>query len=173
MNIIIFTDTHFGHRMLVEKGHRPLFFEEKILQSTKSLFSLKTSTDFVIHLGDVEFGKAGAEMVLEFCQKLHFPIILIRGNHDQRSPTWYREHGFSAVFDKLEGTYFGKKVIFSHEPGKDLPEDTYNIHGHWHGNDHRQTPEVMAYYTDRHIALSMEENNYQPFSLKKLLSLKK
>lgn len=47
MKVTAITDTHFGHAMLVNNGHREAGYEIKILRSIQD-----TKGDILIHTGD-------------------------------------------------------------------------------------------------------------------------
>ncbi len=83
MSEVFFTaDTHFGHRMLVEKGHRPQY--STVAEMDADLIERWNATvrpgDVVWHLGD--FGLGGMVYFLPIVAKLHGTIHLIAGNHD-------------------------------------------------------------------------------------------
>lgn len=170
MNIFIISDTHFGHRKLIEFG-RPEDFEEKILKSLRNKFS---PGDVLIHLGDICIGK-DEEMVNKFTKALPLDVrlILVRGNHDHKSMAWYLNHGFDMVVDEMSFKYMGKKLLFTHAPQIPEPQKyDRNIHGHTHGNTHRDM-ESGAFYdkTFYHTEVALELNGYRMVSLKELLGL--
>ena len=76
MKIIATTDTHLGHKMLVENGYRDVGFESKIFSNIRML-----SGDMFIHLGDICIGNDEKwnnkliDSLLRFERK-----ILVRGN---------------------------------------------------------------------------------------------
>jgi calcineurin-like phosphoesterase family protein len=66
---------------------------------------------------------------------LHGTKILVRGNHDHSTDTYYKDVGFSQVFT---GPIFIKqgKIILSHEPAKEALNNEFviNIYGHLHNS---------------------------------------
>jgi len=167
MNIWLITDTHLGHKMLIEKGYRPADFEDKILINLNR--TLKPN-DVLIHLGDVCIGNDAHNNKL--ITKYHNGTkILVKGNHDKKSNKWYLEHGWDFVCEKFIDTYFGQKIIFSHEP-QFIGGETINIHGHWHDNDHRKEPGFEEWYCDQHRLLALEATDYKPVELRKFLNQK-
>ncbi len=95
MNYWITTDTHFGHKKLIDEEARPINFESSILKRLKDVLR---PDDILIHLGDVSFkdDKKWHSMLIELspCKKW-----LILGNHDSHSDTWYMKHGWDFVAD--------------------------------------------------------------------------
>lgn len=164
MKIYAISDTHFNHKKLVEYG-RPVDFEEQILKNLS-----KVDGDLLIHCGDFAIGKDEegmarfVEATTGFSEK-----VLVRGNHDNKSDSWYLEHGFDFVCESFSNKYFGKRILFTHIPARRGPFDN-NIHGHLHGNTHRLDGEQAELYEPGyHIDLAPEIRNYGPVSLQDLL----
>lgn len=176
MKIFATTDTHFGHDAMVWMGAgRPADYAEKILNSIR-----KNSGDLLIHTGDFCFGeddKWAREYIRAaagFKRK-----ILVRGNHDKKSDSWYLERGFDMVCEAMLCKYFGKQILFSHMPARreqgsnsywtpHFPPD-FNFHGHLHGDNHRRInndPEIYDrnYYYD----LAPDVHNYEIINIQKI-----
>jgi calcineurin-like phosphoesterase family protein len=161
MSFYLIADTHFLHKMLVDKGYRKLNFEETILKNLSKL----TEKDVLIHLGDVGLGK---EWFIHdtYIKPLKCKKWLVRGNHDNKSNTWYLNNGWDFVCHKFYDHYFGKYILFSHKPREIDDKIDLNIHGHFHNSDHRwREPELIDRLTDRHKLFCLEEANYQPILL--------
>lgn len=160
MNYWLISDTHFGHRNMELESYcsRPKLFEDMIL---RHLLCVKPE-DVLIHLGDICIGKDE-----DWNSTLHTLVkgkkILVRGNHDSKSLTWYTGHGWDFVCDSFSLNICGKNILFSHRP---VPENGYdiNIHGHCHNNEHRDDERTNR---GKQILISMELNNYMPYSLRK------
>jgi calcineurin-like phosphoesterase family protein len=165
MTIYIITDTHFGHDMLRDTALRPADFEERIW---KNLLAMKED-DLLIHLGDVCMGNDSYWHNL-IVKHIKARMVLVRGNHDSKSDTWYYEHSWDFVCDSFSLDKFGKKILFSHEPVPNHGLDV-NIHGHWHNNDHRIQPEFKEWYNDSYKLLALEDIDYKPVNLQKFLKL--
>ena len=166
MNIWLITDTHFNHSKIIEYQHRPVNFEKLII---KGLSMLKPN-DILIHLGDICLGhdeEVNNNLML-LTSHLHSRILVI-GNHDNKSNTWYFRHGWDFVCKSFSAKYFGKNILFSHHPQD--PESKYNIniHGHSHGNLHRADEYCNFWNPDYHKEFCLEHNNYQPILLKTFL----
>ena len=164
MKIYLTTDTHFGHKKLIEYG-RPENFEDIVFAGLKEL----PDDCLLIHLGDVGMGSDGS-IHEKFITPLKCRKILVRGNHDHKSDSWYKERGWDFVCKRFEGKYFGKKILFSHIPVKDNNFYDVNIHGHFHDSTHHtQEAFILAVMNDKHKLLALEKTNYKPVSLEKFL----
>lgn len=162
MRIYLTTDTHFNHRKLEEYG-RPKDFELLIEEGYKIL----KIGDILFHLGDVCIGN-DAEMHERFIRNLPCKKILVRGNHDGKSDNWYFDHGWDFVAKEIVNTYFGKKYLFKHIPTQKREGIDFQIHGHTHGNRHRDIDIQPFYDTTWHKELALELNNYGLYDLEKL-----
>ena len=161
MQIFVTTDTHFNHKKLIEWG-RPEDFERRIRRT----HAIIPGDAVLIHLGDFCIGK-DEEMHKRWMDRVgHIKHrILVRGNHDHKSNNWYLEHGWSMVVDQLVLDLYGKKVIFSHIPvNHELWAATdINVHGHTHGNTHRDIDIQDFYKPDiYHKEIALENTHYQP-----------
>lgn len=180
MKYWIITDTHFGHDKMQQYCGRPSDFENKILKALEQI----QEEDVVIHLGDFCIGND--EMWHEKWNNalfLHTRKILVRGNHDKKSNTWYYAHGWHAVCENLTIRYLHKNITFSHIPIKDIKN--LNIHGHFHNNLHRLLQGIYViegekerndedfplelYNKNIYKLLAIEDTNYKPVLLDNLL----
>lgn len=161
----ILTDTHFGHKRLVEWG-RPWDFEAMIAHHCASI----QDEDLVIHLGDVCMG-SDERMFKEYVQPIKGRKVLVRGNHDNKTNSWYLEHGFDFVCDSFVIEMYGKRVEFSHKPQLKREGIDMNIHGHWHGNDHRAFESIEFYDDKYHKQVAMEWSGYKPIEVSQKLVL--
>jgi len=166
--IHLITDTHFGHEMMSSKfGIRPKGFEQQIFDKLASLPEDST----LIHLGDFCIGtddywhRAFTETTPPRRK------VLVRGNHDNKSDSWYYERGWDFVCSSFIGKYFGKRVLFSHIP-KDhshYPYTEINIHGHTHGDLHRDEEIKPFYDHSYHIEIALEKTGLSPVMLSQKL----
>ncbi|MDD4601502.1 MAG: metallophosphoesterase [Negativicutes bacterium] len=165
MNIYLTTDTHFGHKKIIEYG-RPKDFEERIKKYLKNTIH---SDDLLIHLGDVCIGNDIANNKW-FKENLKCKTYLLRGNHDKKSLAWYMDNGWDVVADRIDIEMFGKKICFSHMP---IAWDGYfdiNIHGHFHDSDHRRLdPEFNKILCGYNKLLALEYTNYQSVNLRNFI----
>jgi len=160
----LISDTHFGHTTLVERGWRPADFERKL---EANLVRSVTAPDTLIHLGDVAITAAGIDRWREITRRLECRKLLIRGNHDKKSLTYYAEAGWDCVSDGVILDIFGKRAVLTHEPLDRVDPWDINIHGHLHLGVHRG--DVMA--DGKHILISMEHLQYRPIPLRTVIEL--
>lgn len=166
MKIYAISDTHFNHKMLVEKGYRPEDFEARILDSI-----FKLSGDILIHCGDFAIGQdeLGIRMYMDAAKNFK-KKILVRGNHDGKSDAWYTDRGFDFVCESFVNKYFGKRLIFTHIPVAKSDRFDLNIHGHMHGNAHRYEGDIAKLYdTSFHRDLAPEIRDYAPVNLQNIV----
>lgn len=160
MKTWIISDTHFNHDKLLEEdyGGRPLNWAEKFQKNIKVV----QKEDLLIHCGDVCIGK-DEEMHAKFIVPIPAKKILVRGNHDKKSTTWYLNHGWDMVVDTFIDYRLGKRVLYTHIPSPDLYGCDFNIHGHIHN---RPIPP----FSPQHKLVAMELTDYHPVRLETLLN---
>lgn len=159
------TDTHFNHAKLKEWG-RPDDYEEKTLAA---IAREMTSLDTLIHLGDLAIGNDAYAIARLRDAARGRPIILVRGNHDKKSTAWYLRHGLAMVCDELVVKVNGMTVLLTHIPQPRRAGIDHNVHGHTHGNTHRDKDVEGIYEIGYHVELALEKSNYQPWRLDTLL----
>ena len=98
--------------------------------------------------------------------------ILVLGNHDKKSKSWYQEHGWSFVCNGIELIHNGHYLHLTHRPSRPQGHNTFNIHGHTHGNMHRSEEYLDFYSKEYHIDISPEIVGYSPILLDILLKRK-
>ncbi len=168
MKIWLITDTHFNHvNKMIEYCNRPPDYEERIDNGLKMLCSGNNFDEktILIHLGDIAIGKdkESTERIVKNTPSIE--RILIRGNHDKKSSSWYIEHGWDFVCESVNLGFMGKNILLSHKPMVDFGYDI-NIHGHFHNTDHHNhEPELQAIKNDKQYLLAIEHTNYQPVLL--------
>lgn len=151
------SDTHFGHRRIIDLCYRPFStvenMDEHMIQEWNKVV---TKDDTVVHLGDFAF--YGKETVGKIVSRLNGKIELVLGNHDRgHSLTWWRECGFHRVYDKpvVYDDYF----ICSHEPLAWPPAyPFFSLHGHVHDR------EDMAPFTLKTFNVGVDVNDFKPVS---------
>ena len=162
-NFFLTADTHFGHSKMKKWQERPMNVDEIIVEEWNKQISKK---DSVLHLGDLSM--KNKEITKAITDQLNGSKFLVRGNHDGHSETWYRDCGFTtveAIYKRFKDKYENRiTVLFTHEPVQDLPEKWYNIHGHFHGIDHRGPPPSI-----RHYDVGVDVYGYKPVRLYRVL----
>lgn len=168
MNYHLISDTHFNHEKLTEWGGRSGDWQDQMWEGLKAI----PDGDTLIHLGDICIGN-NSEVHEKISEVLFGKRrILIRGNHDRASLTFYNVR-WDFVCDGLELLYNGHHLHLTHRPARPQGNTTWNIHGHTHGNMHR-SEEYSDFYSDQyHIDISPEIVGYKPIRLDTLLRLKK
>lgn len=153
----IISDTHFGHRNMMNYENRPYDTVEKMDRDMVEGWNNSINQDdTVIHLGDVRHhpAKLYAE---DYLSKLNGNILLVRGNHDGGVPQ--NPKGFNVV---ESATIKHGKYIFYLEH---QPVDT----NHWqiHGHTHRHTPFIDR--EKKNINVSVEVIDYRPLRMDRLI----
>ena len=166
MNYWLISDTHFNHLNLEEWGQRSGDWQEKLWKGLQNI----PAQDTIIHLGDICIGND--QEIHQFIGELSPCKILVLGNHDKKSKSWYTEHGWDFVCDSFELIFNGHYLYFSHRPQEQMGHFTKNIHGHTHGNLHRSEEYVNFYDPEYHIDISPEIVGYTPIKLDTLLKRK-
>ena len=167
MNYWITTDTHFGHKKLMEYSGRPENFERLILKRHQG--ALKDG-GVLIHLGDFCIGKDAYwhERFMDYGHLRRVKKWLIRGNHDKKSTSWYLNHGWDFVAHEVKLKLYGLNIVLSHIPIEDSGYDI-NVHGHFHNANHRRhEQELLAIKNDKH-RLVMLEHDYTPVLLRRVV----
>lgn len=166
MKYYIISDTHFNHDEIIEYCNRPVDHENKMLSALRAI---NHSGNILIHLGDLALGneKIACEKIN---QEFHQRKILILGNHDSKSASWYMEHGWSFVCESFKLKYCGKVICFSHKPQSWDGDWEINVHGHLHNLGHRDNE-----YKDLkqwHRLYSPELMDYKPIELSTFIQKK-
>lgn len=125
--VFIISDTHFGHRKVIEfeNVHRPF---ATIEAHDRELVARWNATvrkkDTVWHLGDVCMGNGHTIL-----SELRGIKRLVMGNHDEQSIEVYQQY-----FSSIHGAAEYKHCILTHIPVHEcqFPRYVKNIHGHLH-----------------------------------------
>ena len=161
MKAYIISDTHFSHEAIVKYCMRPLDHEAKLMNSMSQI----KAEDCLIHLGDICIGEDQRNH--SFIKDLKCRKILVMGNHDSKSWSWYMEHGWDFVCESFKMEYCGKKICFSHKPQPWDGDWEINVHGHLHNLGHRD--KEFKELKQWHRLYSPELMNYQPIELSKFI----
>ena len=161
----IISDTHFFHENIGRYCNRPNDWQDMIIENWNRLISPE---EVVFHLGDFALGKkSNFEWLVS---NLNGKILLIRGNHDRLSRTYYEAHRITLVHDPvLAELKNGIRLAFSHRPMVPLEEGLINLHGHIHNNPPPPEGSTLGPY---HLNMSIEVRDYRPWRLGELLKLK-
>jgi len=166
MKLMLTTDTHFNHKKIQEYCGRPDGFEQKIVSGWKDL---RKDKHILIHLGDVCIGRE-TEAHEKYIIPLTVKKILVKGNHDKKSNTWYMEHGWDWVCESMTFKRGGKNVLLSHEPKVWDGYWDINIHGHFHNANYRRyEAQLKNDLLPGQRLLALEYNDYKLWDLDKIL----
>lgn len=170
---MIGADFHLGHDKLIEYNSRPKDFTEKIV---KNFYHDIQEGDVFIFLGDFCIGRDGYWHDSLFFNLKNFKKILVKGNHDRCTDSWYLDHGWDCVCDSLHVKRYGKDILFTHRPVSEQALDILgcdiNIHAHLHNNEHRKEDNDYNLLADRHILVKVE-HHYRLQELQKLINRNK
>ena len=159
-NIYITTDWHLNHKNIVLYDNRPENFKDIIASN----FKIIEDDDLLINLGDVIFNNR--HELHDFNKGIKGKKILIMGNHDRNTPTWYSQQGFDKVLQKL----VFNQIVFSHKPVElsNYQGCKFNIHGHFHEYKEGLNTQY-TFYDKRNMCLTISEMEYKPILLKDFL----
>lgn len=130
MNIFFTSDTHFGHRNIIEYCNRPFTSVEDMDDSMVETWNKTVSHgDVVYHLGDMAFHN------YDHIKRLKGIIKLVPGNHDHERS----KHVFPLVNEVLPEVHYLKidkerRFVLCHYPFESWRREyPYHLHGHMHG----------------------------------------
>lgn len=169
--IWVIGDTHFGHTNLVKHGVRPKGTDDVLLANLRD--TPFADGDILVHLGDFCIdSSANCKGWWElFSESIPFFVrtLLVLGNHDTNSISWYIKQGWDMVAHGYYIEYYGKSVYFSHMPSE-ISGKTINVHGHLHNSKpSRWEPSLLSRISSGHRLYSPELNEYRPVKLQTIL----
>lgn len=155
------SDTHFGHKNIIEYGERPFKDLAEMHQALIDNWNSRVQpSDTVYFLGD--FGMAPKDDLFKICDQLNGKLVCILGNHDG-SEKRMRDIGFDVALYGATIRIQGQWVNLKHIPPQ-YPPDTLTIHGHVH----QHLP--FGIFHNR-LNVSVEVTNYLPVSEDQVASL--
>ena len=132
----IISDTHFGHRKIIDYCLRPFKSEAEMnMTMVENWNKVVSHRDTVIHLGDVGFSN-----VTYWLKQLNGRKILIIGNHDKRLTSDDKKL-FSSITPMLNTKIQGQSVTLCHYPMQAWDKSHHgslHLHGHCHGSAEEQ-----------------------------------
>jgi calcineurin-like phosphoesterase family protein len=175
MEIFLTSDTHFGHRSVIDFCNRPYSSVEEMNEDMVERWNeVVTPEDMVFHLGDVLWPTGGNKEFLPHTVlgRLNGRIILIRGNHDTWMTRRFETENFHAVHDQyvlgLKGRgYKGQKlhIHMLHYPLRTWYRREHGgLHafGHVHGN-------YEEFRIEGTLDVGVDTNNYRPITIDEYL----
>lgn len=174
--MIYFTsDTHFGHRRIIEHCKRPFDHIHIMDQVILDRINETVGTDDTLYiLGDFTF-RGGIPSEYRYrinCKDVH----LILGNHDKRSLYDADKHGFNTVQEVKEIIYCNQRIYLSHYPHRTWPgshKGSWMLYGHVHSKLDAEDKESSRKTLDVGVDNTINYGKLfgQPWSFKELQKL--
>ena len=179
----VWSDTHFGHKKIVQYGQRPESHEVIMLSNWIERVG---EDDVILHLGDVFMGKQGnPKRWAKVLARMPGHKYVILGNHD-KDPKLLVSAGFEVINPFVWTSQWGA-VAFTHRPISSMyygcPEDklplqwdvdylpgwSINVHGHTHLNTvHPMDGDPLAGKT--YVNVCVEHTEMAPVQIGSVLS---
>lgn len=157
----VVADTHFDHFNIIEYTGRPFSSVEEMNKTMIDNWNrVVKPEDTVYHLGDFSYGRGSEENIASIVEQLNGDIILIKGNHDNKTRQWYLKAGFKDFYGGIEK--YTEHIYLSHSPLNNLKAPIVNIHGHIH----EKNPYRENYYC---VCVEQACMNYTPRNLDKMV----
>lgn len=162
MSRIFFTsDNHYFHDNIIKYCGRPFSCSQDMNEEMVGRWnSVVLPDDVGIFVGDISAGlRKRTDELKKIIQRLNGTKILIRGNHDHQTDSWYVESGFIGVYGHLnlggvllchypEGSFLERGVDRSQ-----LGAYTHIVHGHVHANLPNH---------ERHFNVAVDRHDFMP-----------
>jgi len=164
--LYLIADMHFGHENIIKYENRPFAnaddMDNTIISNWNRIVSKK---DKVIVAGDVSF--YDKNKTSEIINQLHGKKILVKGNHDEHSNSWWTDVGFDEVSNYP--IIYKEWFVIQHEPPTYYNNATpyFYIYGHVHGSEMYRT------VTKQSACVCVERWNYMPVELEKIIEMAK
>jgi len=158
-NIWFISDTHFGHKNVIEYCDRPYEGLDHMLDDIRIKYNNKVGeNDVCIWLGDVAF--MGTEKTNEILQTFNGTKILVIGNHDmvKKKP---KKMDFLQQHLIFEIDHKSTPLILTHYPMDNCPEPYFNVHGHVHNSASDDNL--------KQINVCVENTGYEPIHIDTIL----
>lgn len=170
-NIFVLSDNHFNHwniNNLCDRGFK------NVVHMNQSMIDrwnqVVKPDDMVINVGDIVYTQGSSDEIANIISVLNGRKILVIGNHDRKTYSWYINNGFDFVCESMTWNYNGKKILFIHNPHEVEPVDYNRYHYVIHGHQHNHSPFIRRNRGCLFINVSVEQIKYTPLSLMTLLN---
>lgn len=179
MAIFFTSDTHFGHKNILEycSETRPFKSIEEHDQHVINCWNSKVSKcDSVYHLGD--FALSTKEYTEHILSKLNGHIGLIRGNHDNgisgalaKKFAFVKDYHIAKIKDNEIGCT--QKIVLSHYPIETWNfqyQGSWSLHGHSHGSLKTILPARLDVGVDVHNFMPLSYQDIKTILTKRMLN---
>jgi calcineurin-like phosphoesterase family protein len=160
----VISDNHFDHANVIKYAKRPYAdVHEMNADMIKKWNEVVSKKSEVLYLGDFCLGFADAPR--KYTTALNGTKVLIKGNHDNRTKSFYLRNGFNSVIkDGMFMEINSQAYLFTHRPVKPevLGSKIINVHGHVH---------EYSLADSRYINVSGDVLGYKPVHISKLKEL--
>jgi len=163
------SDTHFGHKGSLNWPNEAARKFKNVKEMNETIInnwnSIVKKEDTVYFLGDFAY-KCSEKEIKKFFDLLNGKIILIKGNHDNRTlKANQKYHRFESIHDLLHITLYNREFVLCHYPieswnGKN--RGTIHLHGHTHERNTNITGNILN--------VSCEVINYTPLSIEQVIN---
>ena len=166
-NIYLISDTHFGHWFANFLWNRPFknlkVMNEKIIENWNKTVD---EDDYILIVGDFFAGSQAFSNYL--LSNLKGKKILIKGNHDfkYRYRKLFKDQNMK-IFNRLSFHFKDKEILLTHKATKDLPDNTINIHGHYH-----RFHIPLGFEKSKYFNVNVDLNDYRPVLLEDIIEKK-
>jgi len=160
MKVYFTSDTHWGHKRIIEHSHRPFSSVEEmddiLIQNWNKVVR---PNDTIYHLGDFNF--RSIRTTDDYLTYLNGHIHIVWGNHDDQFAKKYK-HRFASYCDAKYLRLNGEKITLYHYPQRAW---RFSQHGGWHlfGHCHGSLPNL-----GRSMDVGVDCWNYTPASFEEI-----
>ena len=165
-NVYVISDTHFNHFNIINLCHRPYKSGEEMNDKMiNSWNAIVRPQDVIIHLGDLIFTKGASEEIKKIIKRLNGRKILVAGNHDRKSYSFYMSAGIEFICESFRWFYNDKQIMFIHSPHDIDPSILKKVDYIIHGHSHQNSPFISKVKKTTFINVSVEQIQYKPILL--------
>jgi calcineurin-like phosphoesterase family protein len=165
MRIFFSSDTHYFHANIIKYCDRPFKTVDEMNEFMIDAWnSFVDEDDLTFHLGDFSLLRpVDSDQLRDVITRLKGKKILVKGNHDKDSDSFFLDAGFKKVYDSINVAgvllvhyplheAFSRKVKDSH-----WGEVSHVIHGHSHD---KKNPNL-----ENHYNVAVDRHEFCPVSL--------
>lgn len=159
MTIFFTSDTHFGHKNIIEYCNRPFANVDEMNEELIRRWNEKVSPDDIVyHLGDFAF--MPKSRIAEIVSRLNGKIVLIMGNHDPKGirkffHEWHKDYLLHVKVHESDS------VFLSHYPASNTGRIALcgHVHNSW---------KVAGFPGTSNINVGVDVWDYYPVSIEEI-----